>query len=64
MIEDFDVDTEVTVKMDVLHEFQKNKDLEYKYSYKRMRNNKRLKKSTVYDYGFDDPDDIVDDDEW
>ena len=64
MIEDFITDPEVTVKVDVLNEFQKNQDLEYKYSYKRMRENKRLKKPTVDDYGFDNPDAIIDDNDF
>lgn len=59
MIEDFPVDVEVNMPIDVLQEFQKNPDMEYKYNY---RGNKRYKRTTVDRHGFDNPEDLEDDD--
>lgn len=56
-------DNDIPIEIDVIRELNKNDDLKYKYIY---RKNERYERRKALDaaYGFDNPEDIDNDNEW
>lgn len=56
-------DNDVPIEIDVIRELNKNDDLKYKYTYREFKKYKR-RKSYDTAYGFDNPEDIDNENEW